>query len=261
MVEPGADPLYVVIASHGAIIWQFSGAVERIERVVLSSALSGPNSGERDKRPLVGATGLPADRVSFMPRPGCLNYFDDAPSTKSATATGMVRREAGKEPVVTAAKYSVLTFHIPSGEMQPAREDRNAGKLIIQKNRGTLKIEGDASNVIIQSGPSNLVSEFNRFSPGGIVDIDPTSVIASQPAERYEVLPQQAGLIQLVKAGTLSQNRSGELLIHKKMRFPAGLHGAHSVKFLLLRGVPMPDGDPGHSDVIVEETGEPLRRR
>jgi hypothetical protein len=31
------------------------------------------------------------------------------------------------------------------------------------------------------------------------------------------------------------------------------------VKFLLLRGTPMPDGDPGHSDVVSEETGEKLK--
>lgn len=48
-------------------------------------------------------------------------------------------------------------------------------------------------------------------------------------------------------------------MINKKIRFPAGLAGAHSVKFLLLRGVPKPDGNPGHSTVISEETGEALR--
>jgi hypothetical protein len=32
------------------------------------------------------------------------------------------------------------------------------------------------------------------------------------------------------------------------------------VKFLLLRGVPEPDGDPGHSDIISEETGLSLKK-
>jgi hypothetical protein len=69
------------------------------------------------------------------------------------------------------------------------------------------------------------------------------------------VLPEEAGLVQLVAAGDIARNRLGEYLIKKKIRFPAGLYGGHSVKFLLLRGVPTPDGDPGHSVVISEETG------
>lgn len=39
---------------------------------------------------------------------------------------------------------------------------------------------------------------------------------------------------------------------------PAEMFGAHSVKFLLLRGMPESDGNPGHSCVISEETGAPL---
>jgi hypothetical protein len=68
------------------------------------------------------------------------------------------------------------------------------------------------------------------------------------------VLPQEAGLIQLEQSGVLSQNQSGEFLIHRQIRFPAELSGAHGVKFLLLRGVPKPEGDPGHSCVIDEAT-------
>jgi hypothetical protein len=42
------------------------------------------------------------------------------------------------------------------------------------------------------------------------------------------------------------------------MRFPGGLTGAHSVNFLLRRGVPKPSGHPGHSTVVSEDTGEKL---
>jgi hypothetical protein len=66
-------------------------------------------------------------------------------------------------------------------------------------------------------------------------------------------------LSQLLKSGVLTRNGQGEYLINKKMRFPAGLTGAHSAKFLLLRGVPKPEGQPGHSRVVSEETGELLK--
>jgi len=87
------------------------------------------------------------------------------------------------------------------------------------------------------------------------VRIDPAQTVSSLPAAPYEVLPAQSGLMQLLMRGALGTNGSREFLIRERIRFPAGLHGAHSVRFLLLRGVPVPEGSPGHSCVISEETG------
>ncbi|HEY0300639.1 MAG TPA: hypothetical protein VGC36_04875, partial [Rhizomicrobium sp.] len=103
--------------------------------------------------------------------------------------------------------------------------------------------------------------DLQRFSPGGVVAIDPAAVVSPAVAEPYEVLPQQAGLIQLVQKGAITRNRSGEYLIREKIRFPAGLAGAHSVKFLLLRDVPEPDGDPAHCEVVSEATGQPIKKK
>jgi hypothetical protein len=64
-------------------------------------------------------------------------------------------------------------------------------------------------------------------------------------------------LQQLVQQGALTY-RNREFQIHRKIRFPAELTGAHAARFLLLKGVPVPDGDPGHSCVVSEETGRPL---
>jgi hypothetical protein len=66
----------------------------------------------------------------------------------------------------------------------------------------------------------------------------------------------QTGLVQLLTAGAVTQNDSGEYIVRQKIRFPAGLSGADSVTFLIMKGTPYPDGDPAHSCVIVEETGE-----
>jgi hypothetical protein len=128
--------------------------------------------------------------------------------------------------------------------------------MIIEKKQGTLKVIGDPSGVIVQSGPSRAKDDMYRFSPGGVIEIDPKSVIGSVPAASYEVLPQQAGLVQLLASGALKQNSLGEYIVREKIRFPAGLYGAHSVTFLVMKGAPYPDGDPGHSCVIMEENGE-----
>lgn len=41
----------------------------------------------------------------------------------------------------------------------------------------------------------------------------------------------------------------GTYVVQGRMTFPAGLHGAHSAIFIVLRGVPSPQGNPGHSAV------------
>ena len=248
-VERGDDPLYVVIAAHRAVIWRFTGAVDRVERVVLASVSNTVNGSEQDAVSAVGLTGIPAARATFL-KAKCLGYFSEAQSTDAAKAVGLIRKQLEREPAVVAARSTVSGFMLPSGEIRATgRRDQKPTPLII--NGETI--------IFLQPGVANLTRDLERHYPGGVVEIDPASVVASKPVERYEVLPGQAGLLQLVQSGAITRNQSREFLIRQKIRFPAGLHGANSTKFLLLRGVPEPDGDPGHSCVIVEETGEPLK--
>jgi len=255
VVEAGTEPLYVAIASYSPTIWQFSGAVERVERLVLTSSRTGPNNGDINQRSLVGATGIPQERVSFFSKSNCLTYFSETPTSASLQTVAAVRKGAGKAPEMVAAKYSVASFTVPSGAIE-ALGNKGNGPLIIEKTQGTLRVVGDASNVIVQAGPSRAKDELYRFSPGGVLEIDPKMVVGSQPAARYEVLPQQAGLVQLLASGALRQNSASEYIVREKIRFPAGLYGAHSVTFLIMKGTAYPDGDPGHSCVIMEESGE-----
>lgn len=256
VVEPGDEPLYVVIASYSPTIWQFSGAVERVERLVVTSSRTGPNSGDVNQRSLAGATGIAQEKVSFFSKSNCLTYFNETPTGASLQAVAAIRNGAGKAPEVVAAKYSVASFKVPSGAVESVRGEQGRGPLIIEKTQGTLKVIGNASNVVVQAGPSRAKDEMYRFLPGGVIEIDPKTVVSSQPAASYEVLPQQAGLVQLLASGALKQNSIGEYIVREKIRFPAGLAGAHSVTFLIMKGTPYPDGDPGHSCVIVEESGE-----
>ncbi|MGO3931242.1 EF-hand domain-containing protein [Rhodopseudomonas pseudopalustris] len=246
-VEPGAEPLYLVITSYAAAIWQFSGAVDRIERVVLASLKA------------TGATGLPAERLTQLAGTNCLPYFHELQSSDTAKASGRVAEDAGRAPDLVVARYEVGGFSVPSGAVQSQTDPRKPQVMVIQKSGGSLTIEGDASNIVLQTPSMRSVeAELRRFSPGGVMEVDASKVVSLLPATPYDVLPQQAGLLQLMRSGALTQNRSGEFLIQRKIRYPAGLAGAHSVKFLLLEGVPQPDGDPAHSSVISEETGRPI---
>ena len=100
--------------------------------------------------------------------------------------------------------------------------------------------------------------ELLRFHPEGVQEIDPRTVVASAPVERYVVLPEEAGLSQLEQEGAITRTSPQEFLVHKHIQFPAGLNGAHPVMFRIRKGVPAPHGDPGHSCVTLEETGMAL---
>ncbi len=257
-VEAGEGPLYLVIASLEASIWRFSGAVERIEHVVVTSATR--TAGLKGAMlPLAGETGLPVERVTFLKRTDCMKPFWEAPSVASAKAAALVTEQVGKAPVKIVAHYNVSAFSVPSGAVESLKDHGSARwPLIVVPGVGALHVENNDGGVTVRREPLTPSAELRRYNPGGVVTIDVETVVASLPPEPYIVLPEAAGLKQLVDEGALTVNNEGEYLIHRKIRFPAGLYGGHSVSFLLLRGVPMPEGDPGHSTVVSEETGEVL---
>ena len=236
VIEPGEEPLYVVVASYRPVIWQFSGATDRIERLVLAGESTGPNQSVRGETPLIGAAGVPAERITFLRQPECMTYHAGPNVIRSRAATEAVRSQTGQSPIVVAPSEQIGSVTLPSGQttMTPAP-------------RATIP------------GVDTLQRRMLRFHPGGWIGLDDVSaVVASKPVERYEVLPQEAGLIQLEQDGALKRNEQGEFLVLKKIRFPAGLHGAQLVRFRIQKDVPMPAGDPGHSCVIMEETGMAL---
>jgi Ca2+-binding EF-hand superfamily protein len=114
-IEAGKEPLYLVVVSHRPVIWRLSGAVERIEQLVLAGNSTGPNRGIVGQQPVVGEMGVAKERVNILPRSNCLRYFTDKPSSASAIAAAKVRQDTGKEPMV-AAIYQVSEFRVPSGQ-------------------------------------------------------------------------------------------------------------------------------------------------
>jgi hypothetical protein len=86
-----------------------------------------------------------------------------------------------------------------------------------------------------------------------VVKVDEQAVVASHPVEPYESLPMQAGLIQLLESGALTQDDDGNFIIQRKIRLPADLS---FVRMRLPAGVPEPDGTPSNPCLVVsDETG------
>ena len=255
IVEPGDEPIYLVVASYEPTIWRFQGAVERIERVVVTTERTGLDKLDPKSPPLAGTAGITAERVTFVRQSGCLSYFTEAPSIDEAKAAGVVKQQAGKEVAVAAAHQRVAGFSIPSGM------DVTVEMMAKMKGSGAAKLERDIKNTQSHAATGELEFNFLQQTPGGLIEIEAGSVVASAAVEPYEVLPQEAGLIQLMTSGALTRNLRGEFLIHSKIRMPTALSGQHAAKFLLMRGVPMPEGDPGQSLIVSEETGEAIPAR
>jgi hypothetical protein len=214
------------------MIWLFDGATDRVDRVVLLGY------GTQ------AVTGLSTERVtdlSGVAGGDCPSYFYDPSSPEGVAARGAVERALGRSVDAFSGTYSLGRLSLPSATSVPG-----------------------ASPSVVPPGfdPGVYDALGLRFSPAGVEAIDPSQVVSTTPAERYDVLPYGFGLAQLVSAGALEVVDGGFLYTFRIARaiprFPAGLHGAHLVRFVLGRGVPMPEGSAGHSCVISEETGLPL---
>lgn len=231
VIEPGSEPLYLVLSSFESVVWRFEGDTARVSRVVLA--------GVRRH----GVAGVAAERVTDLSRPvaflseaSCFVPFTDVPSGEADTARAVVEERLGR-PVHVVAGYEPATVTLPAGIVAD---------------------EPDSDGPV---PPGFAPQEYDTaldFSPGGVVDVDPAVIAASVPADSYEVLPHYFGLAQLIATGVVTVEQDTYVIARPMPRFPAGLTGGRLARFLLAAGVPMPAGDPGHSCVLSDETGLPL---
>lgn len=263
-IEKGDEPLYIVATSFEAMVWHVTGETNRVAKFVAISMQAATNGTNR-----AAVSGMAKDRVAVAAAANCLRYFNDAKSSEGLRAAGEVKGLLGRAADDVVASYGMGKVSLPSGIQNP-------------------DAKFPMTRILPKSGPGAVMwRESLRYAPGGVADLDADKVVSPLAVKAYEVLPQQAGLAQLLDEGALEAvgsqrvrqfgnltivgeaNVNGmeakaeyslprELRIVKKMRFPAGLNGGHSVKFILGKGVPMPDGSPGHSQVISEETGAPI---
>jgi len=103
------------------------------------------------------------------------------------------------------------------------------------------------------AGGAGIAAAVQRgvLRPSTRVDIDAWGVVWAAQRPPSDV-PPTAG------AGGLrmpSPNRDNSYVILAPFEMPAGLHGGHSVDFIVSKGVPYPTGNPGHSRVFDLNTG------
>jgi hypothetical protein len=180
-VEPGPEPLFVVLSSFRAMVWQFSGSAKRIAGVAATSAVGSTGL------PRVGITGLPMEKVAISAAIGCLPYATDKAESQQKLSKAAEDILGAQVDALTAIEHAA-NFAIPSGVHE--------------------KVAFGNQVQLPTTGPGvPLWREMLHFYPGGLIRIDPDEVVSRVPAKRYEVLPQQAGLAQLLEEGALKVAR------------------------------------------------------
>lgn len=260
VIEPGREPVYLVLTSYESMVWRLTGATDRVARVVVSSfhtAFNAPRGKPAapsdttarlnfraaiavpapDSLPSAsGVTGVAADRVTIATA-SCPRYFSNAGADRQAMAG--VRKALGRAPDAVFATYSAQRVALPSGTITKAERP---------------------SPPPPKGFDPAMWNEASRYWAAGLVAIDPRQVVAKTKVERYQVLPSQMGLAQLIGSGAIERLSSGEFRIVRPIpRMPPSMGGAHSVTLVLAKGVPLPPGDPVHSCVIDEATGKPIK--
>lgn len=248
-IEPGREPLYLVLTSYASMVWRLSGATDRVARVVVSSAQAARRmpavpvptiaaravvaNGLEDAGGMSasGVIGLPAERVTIVNR-NCPGYASDA---GNVGVKASLRRSLGRVPDRMVASYSAQRVSLPSGIITKAAPDA----------------------ALAPTGfDPTLWREATRFWPGGLARVDAAQVVAKVRVAPYQVLPSQMGLAQLVGEGTATRADDGIRVVRPIAHMPPGMGGAHSTTLTFARGVPVPPGDPVHSCIRREDSGE-----
>jgi hypothetical protein len=181
-ITEGDEPLWLVMSAFEPAIWSFDGDLDRIEHVVLVSGVSG-----------AGTAGLPADRVSVLPR-DCFEknrgpvYFTEV--SKSWNVLGVVEELAGRTTDTIFGQYNIDAITLPEGVMEEQRPRWN--------------------------------------EPPTINYLDPETLVVSEDVTRPDVLPGEAGLHQLIKQGVIEEDTNGHeryKILKQIDALPRGLRG------------------------------------
>ncbi|WP_222042096.1 hypothetical protein [Rhizobium laguerreae] len=159
-VEPGKEPLYVILPSYDPMVWRFSGAIERVAKVVPTAMARGNNSGVGMGGS--GVIGIEGSKVSFLENSQCLSYFNGV--VEEAKMRGRVSAFLGRQPDFKASAYHTEKVTIPSMAV----------------------VEGNGAPPWTSDAPS-------------VEDIEPSTVVAAVEVKRYGLLPGGYGIKQLLE--------------------------------------------------------------
>lgn len=255
-IEPGETPLYIIASTLEDMLWSIEGDTSRVAGFV---AANGQRSGFEG----AGVVGLTQDKVDFIDY-ACMAYFTSTSSKAARKAETKFERIFEREIDHLISDYTLSSVAIPSGEMidRTTRNEIETAAIAAGETQITAD-NGIKFSIESQTEYADQTQLF-RFNQEGLATVPVKQVVSSGEVQTYDVFPAHAGLVQLLSSGHIEYlgRDNGYLhsyFIHETFpRFPAGLTGGISVKFILGSGVEMPGGDAGHSRIYSDETGECL---
>ncbi|WP_172977492.1 EF-hand domain-containing protein [Roseovarius sp. THAF9] len=252
-IEAGEGPVYVVATAWTPVIWEVTGAVDRVEAFVGNVHQS-----------RAGVVGLNKQRVHLVTTKGCLpDYLKAADNAAQLGAQKLLERRLGRDVERVVSFYDMGRVAVPSGDhhLSPIPDPPEDG---IYAQSGIYYRMTETGPEEIRGGPDDPTTalrarvrgELNRLYPGGVVAFAEGDVVTLGQARSYDVLPHGAGILQLIEAGALRGTKDRRILIAEPIaRFPAGMSGSFRTTFLLGEGVPLPAGNPQQSEVWDAVTG------
>lgn len=230
-------PVFLVISSQSDVIWRIESKAEIARVVVLDN-----NANEAPRN---GVIGVPSDRIAFGSRKYCgrISTSDSSKLIQSLFGRDAdIKRHNGAEPT--------KSFQIGTGvDVYPGQDVRNLTELFSRQER-------------------QFLSQF----PGGVATIAVEEVVATGDVIPYPILPGSAGLIQLLRNGSIRlatdadsqawlegfvERFQTDLLtvnqldrrfaVNYVVRAPIFLPIAFRGRFLVESGVPAPIETEGHT--------------
>lgn len=242
-IEPGSEPLTMVLSSPANMIWQMTGATERVAKVLVGSRFSLGGKAS------TAVTGVANDKVHFIPTSNCLptHFNSDQEREQIGLALKATLRTS---PQAIVSLNVARKVSLPSGKIDKAATNPQA--IAPPKD----------------SPGAALWNAVRRSFPAGIVRLDPDKIVSQEKLAAAPVLPGRAGLAQLIDQGALEVPAVApggrivlpitELKIVAPIQMPAGLSQAIVRKFVLAKGVKAPEGVHARLCVIGEADGKPV---
>ncbi len=268
-VEKGSGPFYGVLVSPRPVIWNVEAKGDDLDRLVII----GPAKHNSLK---AGVRGVVANKVTFVPLDACQIKEGIIYRSEKDKVRRFLEGRLGRPPdhIVgqdRRAKTIVLG--------RSASRDADGASLGAWTESYSEEARRRAHQAPNPKDPiaDQLKSEILRFYPGGIRELAPAEVLSPVKVTRYRILPNQAGLLQLLEDGAIRETSLDEarawqdsaskpyqfrlspdfryrprkwpprFVVTRQIQLPPVMGGAHSSSFLIPVGVPEPRGDRGHN--------------
>jgi Ca2+-binding EF-hand superfamily protein len=255
VIEPGETKIALLLLLQQPLIVKLSGAVQRVSQVLLS----GPSSISDGDKVAAGVVGIEAKKVTFhkSQNASCFPSYFNLDGADAIVAKSLISKAAGRSPSQMIPHLGRVQLKVPSGSEASKRKDLlPPGMRLI--NGDSVTVLGKNGKIVAQQKLPQDWEYLERF-PGGVMRLEPSEVISQVKAEPYIVLPDLAGLKQLENEKKIERiGKRNEWRARTKFTIPPQLTA--STKFIVPKGVPLPDGNLDMMCVFSEEKASYIGR-